>query len=202
MVCFCEVFHSPEIQEKLVVAHVGLKGIPTELGPGMWNFPLSFKGAKEESEEAKEGEEEEGEGEGEEAAAEEGEESQEAAEEAAEEEKEEKEEKEAAGKEESEGKKKAWSALQQNPLTELQLQSHPFNSVPTEVPAHDSDVSPRAESEFACRAPKACSPSAAWFHVWVQGSCLPWVTQNLHISNGRGKRSAGNERLTLNLHLK
>ncbi|XP_032937166.1 neurofilament light polypeptide [Catharus ustulatus] len=65
------------------------------------------EGAKEESEEAKEGEEEEGEGEGEEAAAEEGEESQEAAEEAAEEEKEEKEEKEAAGKEESEGKKKA-----------------------------------------------------------------------------------------------
>ncbi|XP_031947881.1 neurofilament light polypeptide isoform X2 [Corvus cornix cornix] len=65
------------------------------------------EGAKEESEEAKEGEEEEGEGEGEETAAEEGEESQEAAEEAAEEEKEEKEEKEAAGKEESEGKKKA-----------------------------------------------------------------------------------------------
>lgn len=50
-------------------------------------------------------------------------------------------------------------------LTELQLQSHLFNSVTTEVPVHDSDVSPCAESEFACRAPKACSPSAAWFHV-------------------------------------
>lgn len=177
----------------------GVKGIP-----GMWNIPLSFKGAKEESEEAKEGEEEEGEGEGEEAAAEEGEESQEAAEEAAEEEKEEKEEKEAAGKEESEGKKKAWSegSFPAEPLTGLQLQSHPFNSVPTEVPAHDSDVSPRAESEFACRAPKACSPSAAWFHVWVQGSCLPWVTQNLHISNGMGEKKCWEWKVNFKLAFK
>lgn len=98
---------------------------------------LSFKGAKEESEEAKEGEEEEGEGE--ETAAEEGEESQEAAEETGEEEKE---EKEAAGKEESEVKKKAWflgslpfSSGQQSKrwLTELKLRSHIFNSVTTEV---------------------------------------------------------------------
>lgn len=35
MVCFHEVFDSPEIQEKLVVAFskmCGVKGIPTELG--------------------------------------------------------------------------------------------------------------------------------------------------------------------------
>lgn len=141
----------------------------------MWNTSLSFKGAKEESEEAKEGEEEEGEGE---EAAEEGEESQEAAEEAGEEEKE---EKEAAGKDESEGKKKAWPegsspaqpAADWAPAAVSPIPSRFQFMIPTFLPVQ----SPSLLAEH----PRLGSPSAAWFHVWVQGFWLSWVIQNLNI---------------------